>query len=290
MSEAVSNPTGPVLVGYDGSAGAKRALDVAAALADSMRAPLRILFAQGPIPAELDATPALREAVDKLAHEASTRVQQNHPALAVSTQIEWGAARKALLEASRDARVTVVGHRGHGPLKSVLLGSVSGAVAAHAEGPVLVVPDRDPNDTGTVVVGVDGSEESLHAARYAIAFADGRPVTLLHAWQPLATTHPALGPYGAMVMTDPESDEAEHRALLDKLVERVSRENPEAQVSGSLVHDSPAIALGRASDEADLLVVSTRGHGGFSGLLLGSVAQSVVQTSACPVLVTRGKG
>lgn len=287
MQTPGTTSSAPVLIAYDGSAGATRALAAAADLAEGLGVGLRILFAQGPIPGEQDANPSLREAVDKLLRAAVDEVAETHPSLPVETHVEWSAPRKVLIEASREARVTVVGRRGHGPLKSVVLGSVSGALAAHAHGPVLVVPDAGPTGSDKVVVGIDGSPDSLRAAEVATAMAAGRPVVLLMAWEPINTTAGALGPYGGMVLADPAADEAAFREVLDSAVDQVVEAHPETDVRGKLVHGNAALALGSASEDAALVVVATRGHGGFTGLLLGSVAQSVIQTSACPVLVTR---
>jgi nucleotide-binding universal stress UspA family protein len=277
----------PVLVAYDGSAGAKRALTAAAALAAHTRTSLRILFAVGPLPGEAEATPALREAVNALISDAVAAVTADHGDLAVDTVVEWAAPRKAILAASADAAVTVIGRRGHGPIKSLLLGSVSGAVAAHAHGPVHVIPDHEPHDSDTVVVGIDGSPSSLAAADLAVRLTPGRRVELLLAWQPMQTAHAALGPYGGMIVTDPEVEEADYRRLLDTAIAAVSRTHPDVAVTGRMVTDDPAMALRDASESAAMVVVATRGHGGFAGMLLGSVAQSVIQTSTCPVLVTR---
>lgn len=287
MDKKDSEGPAHVLVAYDGSEGAERALSAAADLAAELGLDLRIFFAQGPLPDAGDVNPSLREAVDKLVQGAVDAVSASHPTLGVETDVRWAAPRKELIEASREAAVTVVGRRGHGPLKSVLLGSVSGAVAAHARGEVLVVPPTDPTGGDRVVVGIDGSPDSLRAADVAVRVAAGRPVVLLLAWEPVYATHTALAPYGAIVMADPDADETAYRQLLDDAVRQVCTSHPDADVRGELVLGHAAAALATASEDAALVVVATRGHGGFTGMLLGSVTQALIQTSACPVLVTR---
>lgn len=277
-----------VLVGYDGSAGAERSLSAAASLAHQLGAPLRVLLAQTPFAGELSALPEVQEQLHQAAESAATKVRAAHPDLDVTATVEWQTPRTALIDASRHAVVTVVGRRGHGPVKSLLLGSVSGSVAAHAHSPVLVVPDVEPPEDGRIVVGVDGSPESVHAAHFAVTLAGHDQVVLLHAWEPLHESVGALGPFGGYAVTDTEAEERSVRELLDEITQTVQDEHPGSDVVGRLVRDNPALALGTASRDARLVVVGARGRGGFVELLIGSVARSVLYTSECPVLVVPG--
>ena len=138
--------------------------------------------------------------------------------------------------------------------------------------------------TMTVVVGVDGSEGSHRALRWAAAEATARDdaLELVHAWErPQAYAPLGLGAYPI----DPEPIQQAAKELLDDLVAKARALAPEIEVRGSLVEGAPVPALLEAARTADLLVVGSRGHGGFASLLLGSVSQQVVHHAPCPVVI-----
>lgn len=136
-----------------------------------------------------------------------------------------------------------------------------------------------------VVVGVDGSEESAAALRWAARQADltGATLLLVTAWE-----IPALA-YGSFMAIPPDqfsfSDAAD--ALLAAAVTDFRTEHPDLKVATRVVQGPPALALLHASEGADLLVVGSRGHGAFAGMLLGSVSAHCVSHSSCPVVVVR---
>jgi nucleotide-binding universal stress UspA family protein len=135
---------------------------------------------------------------------------------------------------------------------------------------------------GRVLVGVDGSAGADRALRWAVQEAASRKMELrvLVAWMYPAT--------GGFVIIDSYGQFAEGaREILDKAMARVAELEPSVPVKGELWEEPPSQALIEASREADLLVVGSRGLGGFRGLLLGSVSQHCVQHAACPVLVVR---
>lgn len=135
-----------------------------------------------------------------------------------------------------------------------------------------------------VVVGTDGSESSRLAIRWAAEEAARRGATLVvvTAWQyPVLTTMPA---FGVLPPVDEMSEEAE-RALHAMLEEEGLVGRDDLTVLESVVQGPAAPALLEAAEDADLLVVGSRGHGGFKGLLLGSVSQAVVSHATCPVVV-----
>ncbi|MDZ4827526.1 MAG: universal stress protein [Actinomycetota bacterium] len=138
-----------------------------------------------------------------------------------------------------------------------------------------------------IVVGVDGSENSRCALRWAIAEARTRNATLdvVHAWH-----MPYLGPspYAPADVVDPVLFEGEGRYALTHALEAEDTEGVE--VHEVLVPDRPSAALIDAAKGADLLVVGARGRGGFLGLLLGSVSHQVVSHAPCPVVVVPGEG
>jgi nucleotide-binding universal stress UspA family protein len=142
-----------------------------------------------------------------------------------------------------------------------------------------------------IVVGVDHSEGAKAALRFALEEATLRQATLrvVHAWQyayigatGLEGTYPALG-----------GDIKEHRDAAEKDLDATLRESiPETgtvEVERRLVEDRPAAALVDESRGADMIVVGSRGHGGFAGLLLGSVSQQVAHHAACPVVIVHQK-
>lgn len=134
--------------------------------------------------------------------------------------------------------------------------------------------------SGPIVVGVDGSESSIAALRQArgMAAALHRPVRVLAAWQ-----LPPFAGGGALAYGwDPVGDA--QRTLLEAIVDVFGDEHP-ADVVAEVVEGPAAATLIRASADASMVVVGSRGHGGFAGLLLGSVSAAVAEHAHCPVLV-----
>lgn len=141
---------------------------------------------------------------------------------------------------------------------------------------------------GTIVVGVDGSEHSWHALRWAIdrATRTGGRVRAVHAWQvPNA-------PYGPPVGDEPGVDalERDARTALDAELRAVVTEFDEVDIDGVVVRGRASDVLIEEGRLADLLVVGQRGHGGFAGLLLGSAADQVVRHTPCPIVVVPHDG
>jgi len=135
-----------------------------------------------------------------------------------------------------------------------------------------------------VIVGVDGSPQSARALSWACRRAEtcGDTVRAVCAW--------SLGASGEDWMAQPGvSAEGQRRAerMLRDAVERVRNDHPSVEVEATVVEGPPARVLVDMSAEADLLVVGSRGRGGFSGLLLGSVSHQCVLHAHCPVTVVR---
>jgi nucleotide-binding universal stress UspA family protein len=133
---------------------------------------------------------------------------------------------------------------------------------------------------GTIVVGVDGSEQSVAALRWAVdeARLRGWTVRALALWEFPHVFNPVTL---VTLPAEPFVEEARH--ALDRALEAVDTQGVEVQAE--VVEGAAAQHLVEASGDADLLVVGSRGRGGFSGLLLGSVSQHVATNSWCPVLV-----
>ena len=136
---------------------------------------------------------------------------------------------------------------------------------------------------GRIVVGVDGSEGAQRALRWAVAQAvlTGSQLQVVHGWHyPFAGSSPFSG-----VAFDVGDLEAGARAALDSAVAGVDLGGLAAPPDLVVVEHSAALALVEAAKGADLLVVGTRGRGGFAELLLGSVSQQVVHHAPCPVVI-----
>jgi nucleotide-binding universal stress UspA family protein len=139
-------------------------------------------------------------------------------------------------------------------------------------------------DRMPIVVGVDGSEGSRRALHWAAneAAARGDDLTLVYVWErPQAYAPLGLGAYPI----DPEPIQEAAQSVLDGLVQEARELAPDVPARGLLVEGPPAGALLDAARSADLLVVGSRGLGGFRSLLLGSVSHQVVQHAPCPVVI-----
>jgi nucleotide-binding universal stress UspA family protein len=137
-----------------------------------------------------------------------------------------------------------------------------------------------------IVVGVDGSPGSRAALRWAHDEARLRAADLVvvNVWQyPMMTSLPA---FGAMPPPDDLGTEAQ-AALLKTLSDEGVDATGDLPVTTVVAEGAPAAALLEAAADADLLVVGSRGHGGFTGLLLGSVSQQCASHAVCPVVVVR---
>lgn len=144
------------------------------------------------------------------------------------------------------------------------------------------------SEINTIIVGVDGSDSSRAALHWAYAEAahHGASITAVSTWHPPAM--PMAPPYGSLPPEDygaqPKKDAL---ALLEKFTSELETRDPAVDVRTSIEEGNPAKVLIERSKGADLLVVGSRGHGGFAGMLLGSVSQHLVAHADCPVVVVR---
>lgn len=295
--------SGPVVIGYDGSTGARRAVDWGAAFAERHAAPVQILRAYEPFtydlsrasgrtvagPAALDADTMIRTAGDQL-EELATAVRATHPGLQVSCVLERTDAEEALVTASEGARAVVLGSRGLSAFSTLLAGSTTMHVASHAHCSVIAVPEEVAGGPGAghqVVVGVDGSELSEAAVAFAFQEAsDTRsPLVAVHAWlDPVLTA--GLG-QAIAPLDDPAAVTAEHELLLAESLAGWSEKYPDVRVTRRVVRGHPVQALMDSADGARMLVVGSRGHGTVRSLLLGSVGHGLLHLGRCPVAVVR---
>jgi nucleotide-binding universal stress UspA family protein len=294
----------PIVVGCDGSDGSELALGWALQAARGRRAPVRIVNAVvppvNPLPTHISYTPAdpavLMEAAEQTLGAALATARRTAPAVEVDTHMAYGEVAATLIEESIDAEMIVVGSRGLRGFSGLLVGSTGIALAAHAHCPVVVIrPERDgvePGpEAGRVVVGVDGSALSTEAVGFAVEEASlrGRGLTAIHVWQSPYVDSPDKGaPIPGSIMAT-EFGGQEMRALTDALAVW-GQKCPAVEIREVVVHANPAAALVAASAGAELVVVGSRGRGGFRSLLLGSVSHALLHHAHCPVAVVRPTG
>jgi nucleotide-binding universal stress UspA family protein len=295
MTEDIPQAGHPVVVGVDGSEPGLAAADLAGDEAARRRLPLELVHAYllpvmsrpATVPPDLPPVAtapelddaAFRQHAEQLLHAAAERVRGAHPGLAIVTRLRDGPAGAVLTDASRQATLVVVGHRGSGGFTGLLAGSVGNQLASHAACPVVVVRGEGASDA-PVVVGVDGSEGSRRAAEFAAEAADRYEVPLLalYAWAADAGWPPALAQAGHPPPGVPE-EVTETLSVLTGVFPGL-RIHPEVRQ-----HIPAHEALVAASKNARLVVVGSRGLGGFRGLLLGSVSQALIHHAHCPVAV-----
>jgi len=286
-----ASTTPSVVVGVDGSDSGRRALDWAVEEATRRRLPLQLLCAwQSDYAAETVAplVASIEEECRSILEAAAADAKTVSSGVEVRISTVHAQAASALIAASRHANTVVVGSRGFAAVKESFLGSTSMQVAAHAACPVVVVREPGVRHDGTrrVVVGVDGSDLSVEATGYAFAQASQRGVglTVLHAWDANAfTSSVALS-----VLVEPWAElEAEQGEITSAAIVGWADRYPRVDVRTLVVQGRPADTLVDSSESAELLVVGSRGRGGFRGLLLGSVSRHVLHGAHCPVAVVR---
>jgi nucleotide-binding universal stress UspA family protein len=291
----------PVVVGVDGSPQASRALDWAATEAGLRGAPLVVLWAYSPDYPAVRALgqpgpppPQPKDALHTVAQEGCSRaveqVRRTHPTLAVTDRCVARDAGAALVDESSTADLVVMGARGLGTLRGVLLGSVSSYVTTRSHCPVVVVREAPGVGAGEprVVVGVDGLEDSAAALRFAFdaAARHGASLTVVHTWDLDVDTAAASMTWSV----DWQQAGEQEQAVVAEAVAGYAAEFPTVDVRRHVVHGHPVAELARESEGADLLVLGTRGRGPVKGLVLGSVSRSLLHEAHCPVAVVPTPG
>jgi nucleotide-binding universal stress UspA family protein len=206
-----------------------------------------------------------------------------HGPTEIHTELLACSAVPALVDLSKDAELIVAGARGSRRWAGRLLGSVSSGLLRHAHCPVAVIHDEvDDSAAGApVLVGIDGSPASEPATAIAFDAASRRNVDLiaLHAWSDADVSEwPGIDWPGSQPMAE--------QVLAERLAGWQER-YPDVAVHRVVVCDQPARQLVAHSAEAQLVVVGSRGRGGFAGMLVGSVGESVAQLVRVPVIVAR---
>ncbi|WP_406164705.1 universal stress protein [Streptomyces sp. NBC_00996] len=278
----------PIVVGVNPDPSRQTALAWAADEAARRRLPLRPVHVEGvptrgyrgrEIPPSWEEwNAALHKAGKQVLEEAADFVTARHPQIEVDAVLAEGDPVWVLREQSREATAVVLGSR-HLSRAQEVFGSASVAlpVMAHAHCPLVVVPEPEhiTQEPAYCVVGVDGSEHS--AAAVDVAFEEaalrGAELRALYVWEA-----------GPLRIFDEYAPQQEARRLLSETVAGRHDRYPEVDLHHELVVGHPVQVLTDASAHALALVVGTRGHGGFTGMLLGSVSQGVLHHARCPVI------
>ena len=224
----------------------------------------------------------LRMGPERVVGNAVDMLRTEFPDLAISGAVGSGSPAPALLRLSEEAALIVVGARGTGGFAGLLMGSVSGQVAEHGFCPVAVVRPPAPSATD-VVVGVDGSREAVHALQLGAAEAQrtGGILVAVNAYR--------FPPVANAYVPNPCLQARTHRQLatetLAAALGELGSDNPDLKIEQRIESGPAARVLLDAATGAAVLVVGSRGLGGFAGMVAGSVSQQVLRHARCPVLV-----
>ncbi len=284
---------GTIVVGVDASQSSMRALSWAVEQAQIEHRELTLVHAVNAVlpaysPASAvfpeEARVALREDGHQILAAARAEVQRTAPALEVHESFRLDDPRNVLLELSREASMVVVGSRGRGRVTSLLLGSVGVALVRHAHCPVVVHRPSNPgNVRNGILVGADGSEESLAVLEFAYREASLRdlPLTVVHCfWDIYAATS------AAYAVAEPNLDRESERRLLAESMSGMEEKFPEVAVRTGMATGLPQHVLVRLGDRMNLVVVGDHQSGTVSRMLFGgSVSVAVVEHATCPVAV-----
>lgn len=226
--------------------------------------------------------------------EAVGRLRTDVSGVDVEGELARGKPAQALLDHSKDAALVVVGNKSRSRVGRMMLGSVSSAVVTHAELPVVlvradVIPDAEAWRQGPVVVGVDGSAGSDAAVAFAVEATTrhGLKLVAVHTTNKPELTSASAGPAGTVAATLPR---AAQLLEVSPALKAGRAEYPAVEVTELIQTGHAADNLVAASKGAALTVVGSRGHGGFKGLLLGSVSRAVIEHAESPVAVVRPPG
>lgn len=276
-------------VGYDGSPQSQQAVFWAAAEAELTGATVDVVgcytlpIVVGPwTPTVPYDEHTVRSATADDIAVAIDLAQQRHRSVTFTPHLAYGSPRTELVAAAAGSALLVVGSTGAGAAGSWLLGSVAHAVARTSTCPVVIVPRSDPPPRrDTIVVATDGSDVANDALMWATDEADRRNAELVvvHAWD---------YPYGNELSSPTVHDlmRVDATLVLDDAVRRC-QERGRSPVRAEIRQSSPSKAILELAETADLVVVGSRGRGGFRSLLFGSVAHTVVEHATCPVVVVR---
>lgn len=283
---------GPVVVGVDGSAQAASAARWAVREAARWHTSLTVLTASAvDDPASSAMASAWLETKAVLAQEVARATRDElaaaEPSVPVMTKTSAAGAEAALRQASAGALLLVLGPP-TGTLSGLLAGSPDADLIARAGCPVVIVRGTGATRAGgPVVVGVDGSPMSEAAVAWAFEEASRRGTRLVavHAWHDSESGGPFAHIRGSPLI---DIGDVERRLLAERLAGRRER-YPDVDVEPVVERDLPRDSLLERSTEAALVVVGSRGRGGFTGMVLGSTTHALLHRADCPVMVVGGE-
>lgn len=276
-----------MVVGVDGSPHSDAAVGWAAAYASLTHRPLLIVSAIGELALGemlFDPTEArhLRRIFARRVGDAAlVLARRSAPQLPMATLTPNGDPREALIDLSAQAAMVVVGTRGHGPVTSLILGSVSVAVSAHAQSPVAIVRPREQPGAG-IVVGVSGDGSDEAAVQFAADLASAQAASLdaVHAWRIEGML------LDGVTHTERSEIRTRHDRMLKKALCGLDEKYPDVRLQTHLAEGGPVEALVHWSRTADVVVVGSRGRSSTVGLI-GSVSRAVAEHAHSTVVVVR---
>lgn len=292
---ASTHPDGTIVVGVDGSEHAEQALAWAAEQASLERRPLTVLNASDPFGtnqslylvsggiATHEVLLAERDSRRSLVERAAEHVRVTHPELEVRTEVPGTDARLALLEASNDAAMIVVGSRGRGPVASLVLGSVSVAVSRLARCPVVVVRPGDRSQaTPGVLVATDATALSSNTveAAFRVASFRGVPLTVAHcAWDVEAATS------GWLTVRPGDAGRDDLMVAVSETLAGMREQYPDVGIEVVIARGQADRFVVDLAKCREIVVVGRHGYSVLDHWGLGSMATTVVEHSPCAVLV-----
>lgn len=229
------------------------------------------------------------EDIRKAAQTSLDEVAKTLPGPDIQSIVQIGSPTGVLLEASETAALIVVGSRGRGGFKELLLGSVSAQLVAHADCPVIVMRHEADATKDRIVVGVDGSPASTEAVKFAFATA------ALHKWKLVAVHAWDVPSFDLVIMpgtpvpTNFDSISDSEVRLAAEVLAGFEAEYPDVEVEQVVKRGNAVKSLLEASPSAAMIVVGTRGHGQVMSSVLGSVSHGILHKSKVPVAIV-GEG
>jgi nucleotide-binding universal stress UspA family protein len=280
-----------IVVGADGSRHSLRAVEWAADEAALRGSSLRIVHAVAPWLQDKNVDPRLLVVRDWLLAggeeclgTAVEAARARAPGLDVGGEMVPGGASRILLDQARTASLIVLGSHGVGTVAGLLLGSTALQVVTHTAVPAVVVRHYEPVSLREIAVGVDGPPigEPALALAFEEASLRGARLRAVHVWSDPGS----IGPAGTTPLVyDSEKVAAEHTHRLNDALAVWREKYPDVEVVTEVVHGRPVRILAGVSARVDLLMVGTRGRGGFAGLVLGSVSHGLLHHAHCPLAV-----
>lgn len=284
--------SGRVVVGTDGSEQAVRAARWGAQWAHDAGQGLTLVSAHGPVTMAYPEAGLVNEELlaemQRLAlgtlEELRDALATDFPDLDIQVAAIDAPASLTLTDITENAALLVLGTRGLRGLKAAVLGGTADVVIAHASGPVAVVPEDHEHTGDPVVVGLDLSDSSHQALTFAADAAKilGVGLRVIHAWD-LDRFWNGLQKEAMREVTTKTEQSA--REGVEKAMDGFAEAHPGLQVQVDVVAGRAHEVLEKASQGASLLVVGSRGLGGFKSMLLGSTSRRVLQSSHCPSVV-----